>query len=112
MKKIFAMVMMVVAFAIAGCDNGDTRGDGGVATLSALDGTYSSGKMTLVFSPDGEVKLKGTPVFPGDKTTKYKIKGEKVSFQFPEGYLMTLSINPDGSLSPEPLRDTIYKKVD
>lgn len=110
MKNTFAILMMVVAFAITGCDKGAIKGD--VAAPSTLSGTYASKNATLVFTAGGDVVNKGTPIFPGDKKTTYKIDGGKVNFKFPEGLPMTLSINSDGSLSSEPLRDVVYKKVD
>ncbi|WP_157896875.1 hypothetical protein [Acidovorax carolinensis] len=107
MNKYLVMTMMVVVFAITGCDKGaDT------ATPSSITGTYVAGKSTYIFSPNGEVTSKGTPLFPKDEKTTYKVEGGKLNMKFSEGYPMTFSIKPDGSLSLEPLHDVVFKKVD
>lgn len=110
MNKFFAM--LVAAFVLSGCgqDASQSQG-GGTTTPPTLIGEYTSGKRTLIFSSDGQVTAKGTAIFPGDKTTTYKIEGGKVHFHFPEGSPMSLAINSDDSLSDEPLRDFIFKKI-
>lgn len=106
------MVMMAAAFAITGCDSGDSQDRKAIVTPSTINGTYVSENSTYVFSSNGEVTKKGNVTFPGDKITTYKIDGGKVSLKFPEGYPMTLAINSDNSLSLEPLHDIVFKKVD
>lgn len=86
MKKIIAIMFCAVIVSACG-DKTEV-----VKTTSSINGTYilENAKDTLVFTSDGEVTSKH-PLFP-TKVANYKIVNSEITFQFPQGHPMKLSI--------------------
>lgn len=110
MGKVLWGVMLAAVLTITGCGGGSKDGVG-PQSRTTIVGTYAAKNTTFVFSADGKVTSKGTPVYPVEKTTSYQIADGKVSFQFQDGYPMTLSINDDDTLSHDIGGRSVYKKV-
>ncbi|RWA45635.1 hypothetical protein AU476_00965 [Cupriavidus sp. UYMSc13B] len=106
MKKYLVITMLSIV--LAACNQSASQKEGGIVTPSTLNGAYTSGKDTFIFSSDGKVTAKNN-LFP-DKTTTYTIEGGKVSMKFPDGYPMTFSLNSDGSITSN--SNINYKKTD
>lgn len=112
MKK--CIVLVLLSLALAACNQsqdksqGEGKKEGSVVTPSSLAGTFTSGKDTFVFSADGKVTAKN-PNF-ADKVTTYSIEGGKVTFKFPQGYPISMSLNSDGSLTSD--SNINYKKTE
>lgn len=112
MKKY--LVLVLLSLALAACnqnqDKNQSHGQkgGSVVSPSSLSGTYTSGKDTFVFAADGKVTAKN-PNFT-DKVTTYSIESGKVTFKFPQGYPISMSLNSDGSLTSD--SNINYKKTD
>lgn len=106
MKRYFVIAMLSIA--LAACNQSASQKEGSLITPSTLNGTYTSGKDTFIFSSDGKVTAKNK-LFP-DKVTTYIIDGGKVSMKFTDGYPMTFSLNSDGSITSD--SNTNYKKTD
>ncbi len=112
MKK--GIVLVLLSLALAACNQsqdknqGEAKKEGSVVAPTSLSGTYTSGKDTFIFTPDGKVTAKH-PSF-SDKVTTYSIQDGKVSFKFPQGYLISMSLNSDGSLTSD--SNINYKKTD
>lgn len=112
MKK--QIVLVLLSLALVACNQnqeksqGEGQKEGGVIAPSILSGTYTSGKDTYVFTSEGKVTAKN-PHF-SDQVTSYKVQGGKVSFKFPQGYQINLSLNSDGSLTSD--SNINYKKTD
>ncbi|KWW32371.1 MULTISPECIES: lipoprotein [Cupriavidus] len=106
MRKYIVFAML--ALALAGC-NGE-KGGSEVVAPSGLNGTYTSvdGKNTWVFSSDGTVKTKS---LRGEElVTSYVNEKGKVTFTFPHGYPISVSVNSDGTLTSD--SNMSYKKVE
>lgn len=110
MKKYIAVVMLSLALAACNQEKTSSRNEGTVTVPSGLSGTYTSadGKNTWVFSSDGTVKTKS---IRGDElVTTYSSEGGKVTFKFPQGYPIAVTVNSDGSLTSD--SHTSYRKMD
>jgi len=111
MKKY--IVLAALMLALAGCNQDKSSSDlnsGSVTTPSGLSGTFTSsdGKNTWIFSSDGTVKTKS---LRGEElVTTYTSEKGKVSFTFPHGYPIAVSVNPDGTLTSD--SNISYKKVE
>lgn len=83
MKKIVAIALATMAFAIAGCSGEKT-----------ITGTYADKDgMTLVFN-DGKVKNSRSAA-----ETDFTVKGDSLKFQFPAGAPVEAKINSDGTIT-------------
>lgn len=98
MKK--CLVYLVFAMVLAACSQGDDSKEERMVAPVGLTGAYksTSGKDTLIFSADGKVISKH-PLNAQDLVATYSFKEGKLSYQFPDGYPVTLSVNKDGSLT-------------
>ncbi|WP_394475150.1 lipoprotein [Ralstonia mannitolilytica] len=101
MKKYIVLALLTLALTACNQNQDKNQGqkEGSVVTPSSLSGTYSSGKNTFVFTSDGKVTAK-TPHF-SDQVTTYTVQDGKVTFKFPQGYPISMSLNSDGSLTSD-----------
>ncbi|WP_304350897.1 hypothetical protein [Comamonas testosteroni] len=89
MKKILAI--LVCALLVVAC--GDKASVSTAPSASAgIEGTYilENGKDTLIFTRAGEVTSKH-PLFE-TKVTNYKVADSEITFQFPQGHPMKLTV--------------------
>ena len=98
--KFISILLLALSLSLAAC--------GGVSSTLSGDYQANDGKSTLVFSADGKVKTK--TLMGKEVEATYTIADNKVSFQFPNGFPMSYTINSDGSLSA-PLSSGYKKEI-